>query len=79
MADPRIVEPTDNVNRSHNVTVPNLGGYAGLSVKYHDAKVSLGYRADTFFNAIDGGQYAVDKKDRGFYGPYFNISLGLGG
>ena len=79
VADPRIVEPTDNVNRSHNVTVPNLGGYAGLSVKYHDAKVSLGYRADTFFNAIDGGQYAVDKKDRGFYGPYFNISLGLGG
>jgi len=77
-ADPRIVEPPDHISRSHRATVPNLGGYAGLSVRYRDAKISLGYRADAFFDAIDGGQYTVDKKDRGFYGPYANISIGLG-
>ena len=65
--------------RSRNVTVPNLGGYAGLSVRYNDAKISLGYRADEFFNAMDGGQATAKKYDRGFYGPYLNISLGFGG
>ena len=71
-------EPPDNVSRSRKVTVPNLGGYAGLSVRYNDAKVSLGYRADEFFGAIDGGEYTAKKENRGFYGPYFNISLGFG-
>jgi len=77
--DPMIVEPADNVVRSTNVTVPNLGGYAGVSVNYSNAKISLGYRADEFFNAMDGGQDIAKKFDRGFYGPYFNISLGFGG
>jgi iron complex outermembrane recepter protein len=77
--DPRIVEPPDNVSRSRRVTVPNLGGYVGLSVKYHDAKVSLGYRADEFFGAMDGGEYTAKKENRGFYGPYLNLSLGFGG
>jgi len=70
---------SESIERSRKVTVPNLGGYAGISVQYRDAKVSLGYRADDFFGAMDGGEYTPKKFDRGFYGPYFNISLGFGG
>ncbi len=70
---------TKTISRSRRVTVPNLGGYAGLSVRYNAAKISFGYRADKFFNAMDGGQDTVKKYDRGFYGPYLNVSIGLGG
>jgi iron complex outermembrane receptor protein len=72
-------EPPDNVSRSRNVTVPNLGGYAGLSMRYSNAKISFGYRADEFFGAMDGGQDTAKKENRGFYGPYLNLSLGFGG
>ena len=64
--------------RSRNVTVPNVGGFAGISWNYDSAKVSFGYKADFFFNAIDGGIDAAKKEDRGFYGPYASISIGLG-
>ena len=69
---------TETFARSRNVTVPNLGGYAGLSVNYSNAKISFGYRADEFFGAMDGGQATAKKENRGFYGPYANISIGLG-
>ena len=74
---PSIVEPADDVNRSSMVSVPNIGGYIGASMKYRNGKVSLGYRADTFFNAIDGGEETAKSYNRGFYGPYLNVSLGL--
>jgi len=64
--------------RSRNVTVPNVGGFVGLSYNYADAKISFGYKADFFFNAIDGGIDAAKKEDRAFYGPYASISIGLG-
>jgi hypothetical protein len=67
------------IRRSRHVVVPNLGGYLGASMRYHDGKISLGYRADTFFNAMDGGQATARSYTRGFYGPYLNVSLGLGG
>jgi iron complex outermembrane recepter protein len=70
--------PNPDVSRSRRVTVPNIGGYAGVSVNYRNAKISLGYRADEFFGAMDGGQDAAKKYDRGFYGPYASISIGLG-
>ena len=70
---------TADFARSKSVTVPNLGGYVGLSARYQNAKISLGYRADEFFNAMDGGQDTAKKYDRGFYGPYFNLSIGFGG
>jgi hypothetical protein len=79
LEDPRIPEPADNVRRSRTVTVPNLGGYVGASMRYHNSKVSLGYRADTFFIAMDSGQETHDSANRGFYGPYLNVTLGLGG
>ena len=66
-------------SRSKHASVPNLGGYLGASVLYHNAKISLGYRTDMFFGAIDGGQETARSENRGFYGPYLNVSLGLGG
>jgi iron complex outermembrane receptor protein len=69
--------PVD-VTRSRSVTVPNVGGFAGISFRYSDAKISFGYRADMFFNAMDGGIDARKSENRGFYGPYASISVGLG-
>jgi hypothetical protein len=65
--------------RSRTVTVPNLGGFAGISYRYTDVRFKLGYRADWFFNAMDGGIDARQNEDRGFHGPYASISIGLGG
>lgn len=68
--------PTD---RSHSVVVPNVGGLVGMSVKYPNAKFSLGYRADFFFNAMDQGIDERHSASRGFYGPFAAVSIGLGG
>ena len=59
--------------------VPNLGGFAGFSVKYPNAKVSFGYKADFFFGAMDGGNDVRRVEDIGFHGPYASASIGLGG
>jgi len=67
-----------NFNRERTVTVPNLGGSVGISFRYVDAKVSFGYKADFFFNAIDGGIATRKSENRGFFGPYASISIGLG-
>ena len=65
--------------RSRSLIVPNIGGFAGLSVKYPNAKVSLGYRADFFLGAMDTGIDARQTKDIGFHGPFASVSIGLGG
>jgi len=65
--------------RSRSVTVPNVGGFAGFSVQYPNVKVSLGYRADFFFGAVDGGIDVHSYKDLGFQGPFATVSIGLGG
>ena len=65
--------------RARSVIVPDLGGFAGLSYLYADAKISFGYRADFFFGAMDGGINTAKKENLGFYGPFAAISLGLGG
>ena len=72
-----VLPATPDHTRSRNVTVPNIGGFAGLSFKYPNAKVSLGYRADFFFGAVDGGIDARKTYDRSFYGPYMTVSIGL--
>jgi len=74
----RYVHPS-NPARSRSVIVPNIGGFAGMSLKFPNAKVSLGYRADFFFGAMDGGIDARKTYDRNFYGPFAAISIGLGG
>jgi len=63
--------------RSRIVTVPNVGGFAGLSFKYATAKVSFGYRADFFFGAMDGGIDTRKTYDRSFYGPFVTIGIGF--
>jgi hypothetical protein len=65
--------------RSRSVTVPNVGGFAGISYRYVDFRFNAGYRVDWFFNAVDGGIDAHKSESRGFYGPYASISIGLGG
>jgi len=65
------------IERSRSVVVPNVGGMAGISVKYPNAKFSLGYRADFFFNAMDQGLDTRDTKTQGFFGPYVNFAVGL--
>lgn len=67
-----------NPNRRRSVLVPNLGGFAGISFRYSDAKVSFGYRADYFFCAMDGGIDTRKSENLGFKGPYASISIGLG-
>ena len=64
--------------RSRKITVPNVGGFTGISYRYSNAKISIGYRADWYFNAMDGGLGALKKEDRSFMGPYASISFGLG-
>jgi iron complex outermembrane recepter protein len=65
-------------HKDRSVVVPNLGGFAGLSFRYNDAKISLGYRADFFFGAIDGGIDARKSETLGFKGPFASVSVGLG-
>ncbi len=57
--------------------MPNVGGFAGLSYNFPNAKVSIGYRGDFFFGAIDGGLDTTQKETRGFYGPFATISVGF--
>ena len=53
---PTYVPISSTSDRSQRrVTVPNLGGFAGLSARYADAKISLGYRDDIFLSAMDTG------------------------
>ncbi len=75
-----LVYQTSNASvRSRTVTVPNLGGFAGVSWRYPNAKVSFGYRADFFFGAMDAGLDTRRTTDVGFHGPFATIAIGLGG
>lgn len=64
--------------RIRNVVIPNIGAFAGISFNYADAKISLGYRGDFFFGAMDGGIDTRKSTTRGFYGPFANVSIGVG-
>jgi hypothetical protein len=73
-----VYEPV-TVSRSRMVTVPNIGGFAGFSYRFPNAKLSAGYRADFFFDARDGGLETRKATDVGFHGPFATLSIGLGG
>jgi iron complex outermembrane receptor protein len=64
--------------RARSVTVPNLGGFAGISYRFDSAALSIGYRADYFFGAVDGGIDTTKKTTLGFKGPFASISVGVG-
>jgi hypothetical protein len=66
-------------SRSRSVIVPNIGGFAGISFEFPNAKLSLGYRGDFFFGAMDGGIDARKSETLGFYGPFASVSVGIGG
>ncbi|HSZ74759.1 MAG TPA: Lpg1974 family pore-forming outer membrane protein [Rhizomicrobium sp.] len=57
--------------------VKNFGGFAALSWKPFNlgAKMSIGYRADLFFHALDGGSAHTHEIDRSFYGPFASIGI----
>ncbi|HTO39649.1 MAG TPA: hypothetical protein VL026_01625, partial [Rhizomicrobium sp.] len=63
--------------RTRSVVVPNLGGSAGLSLNFPNAKIALGYRADFFFGAMDGGFDRRKNETTVFHGPYAKIAVGL--
>jgi iron complex outermembrane receptor protein len=69
--------PPRATNRA--ITIPNLGGLAGISYRYQNAKISLGYRADFFFGAIDGGIDKPKSETLNMSGPFATISFGIGG
>lgn len=46
---------------------------------FDNAKLSLGYRGDFFFGALDSGIDTARRKTVGFYGPFATISFGFGG
>jgi hypothetical protein len=75
-----VYQPTP-ADREHvkSVTVPNAGGFAGLTFRVENFEMSAGYRADLFFGAMDGGIDAAKKENVGFYGPFASVSVGIGG
>jgi hypothetical protein len=62
-----------------SVTVPNLSGRLGVSYRIDDMKVSVGYRSDFFFGALDTGIASQSALTRGFDGLFASVSIGLGG
>jgi hypothetical protein len=74
-----IAQSTTAPQRDRTVVVPNLGGFAGVSWRLPRGKISMGYRADFFFGAIDGGIETAHQNTTGFYGPFASVSIGLGG
>jgi hypothetical protein len=69
---------TSQARSSKNVTVPNLGGFAGISYRLKNFKASFGYKADYFFRAVDTGITGQRDATRSFQGPYASISIGVG-
>ncbi|HEV2561086.1 MAG TPA: hypothetical protein VGT78_03000 [Rhizomicrobium sp.] len=58
------------------VNAPNLGGFAGISFRYDNAKISFGYRGDFFFAAMDHGIDTRKSTTLGFNGPFASIRVG---
>jgi hypothetical protein len=78
--DPPISTPSTAAGaRKKSVTIPNVGGFAGISYNLRAAKVSLGYRADMYFGAIDAGSMARRSANQSFYGPFLTVGIGIGG
>lgn len=64
--------------RSRRVTIPNVGGFMGLSYRFNNAKISAGYRADLFLGAKDNGLDTRSTTNIGFHGPFASLSIGIG-
>ncbi len=73
----QLAPQTGTSDRGHSVVVPNLGAFAGFSFRFDRAKVSVGYRGDFFFGAMDGGLDTRKSYNQEFYGPFATVSIGL--
>ncbi len=71
--------PEVNNQRARSVTVPNVGGFAGVMFSFTNFKASVGYRGDFFFDAMDTGFDSAKRSTIGFYGPFATVSVGFGG
>jgi iron complex outermembrane receptor protein len=79
-ANSYLVTPTAGGHVANkSVTVPNFGGFAGVSYRYQNAKISFGYRTDFFFGAIDGGIDKPKSETLNMSGPFATVSFGIGG
>jgi len=65
--------------RGADATVPNFEASLGLSYNVGGFTARAGYRWERYFNAIDGGFDTHRSEDRTIDGPYFKLSLGIGG
>ena len=68
--------------RSKTVVVPNLEASAAFSWLVTDnAKFSLGYRVDSYFDVYDNGDVfgSRDEGDRIIHGPFIKLTIGSGG
>ncbi len=69
----------DNRTTSRHIIIPNVGGFAAVSYRFTNAKISAGYRADFFFGALDRGLDTRDAATLGFHGPFATVAFGFGG
>jgi hypothetical protein len=68
--------------RSKSVVVPNLEASAAFSwLITENAKFSLGYRVDSYFDVYDNGDVfgGRDEGDRIIHGPFIKLTIGTGG
>ena len=74
-----VYERTGGHSTNRTVDSPSISATAALSWRIENFKMSLGYRADFFFGAMDTGIDARQDSTLGFHGPFATISVGLGG
>ena len=62
-----------------NVTVPEVGGFMGISYTCPDApaKLTFGYKVDALFNLYDGGLFVSRDTDRITHGPFLKVAIGV--
>ena len=71
--------PPHHSTRSRNVTVPNIGGFAGLSFAYPNAKISLGYQRRLLLRCHRWRHRCAQKRKPRLYGPLCQYQYRVGG
>ncbi len=68
-----------STERHRNVTVPEVGGFMGLSWTCPDApaKVTFGYKVDALFNLYDGGFQTARDSSRITHGPFLKVGVNV--
>lgn len=68
---------TEGGARHRSRTVPEIGGFMGLSWTCPDApaKFTLGYKVDALFHVYDGGFFTPVDTDRVTHGPFAKVGI----